>query len=122
MKKILLALLILVIIAVLLVRWEKKNDPAVLSPGAGTVVENPQVSTPKPTVPIKQPPVKPVAKCYIGGCSNQICSDQPDVVSDCAYRDSYACYQGAKCERQASGQCGWTPTPALSACLAQYGE
>ena len=56
-------------------------------------------------------------KCYIGGCSSQLCSDTPDMVSTCEWREAYACYQGARCERQATGACGWTPTPQLTACL-----
>jgi len=56
-------------------------------------------------------------KCYRGGCSSQICSDQPDMVSTCEYREEYACYQSSTCERQANGQCGWTKTPELLACL-----
>ncbi len=55
--------------------------------------------------------------CYIGGCSQQICSDQPDAVSDCAYRPEYSCYQSGQCGRQANGKCGWTETPALTSCL-----
>ncbi len=56
-------------------------------------------------------------KCYVGGCSAQICSDQKDMASDCMYRPEYACYQSATCERQNTGQCGWTETPALRQCL-----
>ena len=59
------------------------------------------------------------AKCYVGGCSSQICSDTPDMVSTCEYREEYACYQNARCERQASGECGWTMTSDLQMCLAQ---
>lgn len=59
-----------------------------------------------------------VAKCYVGGCSGQICSDQPDAVSTCEYRAEYACYKQATCERQSNGQCGWTQTTALASCLA----
>ena len=59
----------------------------------------------------------PVGACYRGGCSSQICSDQQDMVSTCEYREEYACYQSAVCERQTSGQCGWTQTPELRACL-----
>jgi len=55
--------------------------------------------------------------CYVGGCSNQICSDQAGVISTCEWRDEYACYQSATCERQADGQCGWTETEELRACL-----
>ena len=58
------------------------------------------------------------AKCYVGGCSAQLCTSQPDAVSTCEYTASYACYKSAKCERQTSGQCGWTSTPELSACLS----
>lgn len=62
---------------------------------------------------------EPVATggCYVGGCSSQICSDQPDAVSTCEFREAYACYQTAKCERQTSGQCGWTETAELRMCL-----
>lgn len=58
--------------------------------------------------------------CYVGGCSAQLCSGQPDLASTCEYRAEYSCYRqtGAKCERQASGQCGWTPSAALASCLA----
>ncbi|MBX4195570.1 hypothetical protein KW796_01260 [Candidatus Parcubacteria bacterium] len=56
-------------------------------------------------------------KCYIGGCSGQICSDQPGMASTCEYREAYACYKTAKCERQASGLCGWTQTAELKMCL-----
>lgn len=57
-------------------------------------------------------------QCFVGGCSRQLCTDTPDAVSTCEYRAEYACYQSATCERQASGQCGWTPSGTLSACLA----
>lgn len=56
--------------------------------------------------------------CYIGGCSGQVCSDRPDVVTTCVWRPEYACYANAECRRQASGACGWTPTPALEQCLS----
>ncbi len=57
-------------------------------------------------------------KCYVGGCSSQLCSDTPGMVSTCEYHDAYACYQAARCERQATGACGWTMTPELQYCLA----
>jgi hypothetical protein len=64
-------------------------------------------------------PRAPLSNCYVGGCSSQLCTDTPDAISTCEYRESYACYQGATCERQASGQCGWTQTPQLQMCLSQ---
>lgn len=57
-------------------------------------------------------------RCYVGGCSSQICSDQPNAISTCEYREEYSCYRNARCEMQASGQCGWTPTAAFNACLS----
>src|SRR4051812_16106008 len=56
-------------------------------------------------------------KCFVGGCSSQICSDQPNAMSTCEYRPEYSCYKNAVCERQSSGQCGWTQTGTLISCL-----
>lgn len=57
------------------------------------------------------------AKCYVGGCSGQICSDKEGLVSTCEYAEAYACFKTAKCERQTNGQCGWTETSTLRMCL-----
>lgn len=59
----------------------------------------------------------PVNTCKRGGCSGQICAET-SVISTCEWRPEYACYQAATCERQTNGTCGFTPTPALAACLA----
>ena len=56
--------------------------------------------------------------CYIGGCSAQVCSDDPDVITTCEWLEEYACYRNATCERQADGECGWTETDLLLQCLA----
>jgi hypothetical protein len=56
--------------------------------------------------------------CYVGGCSGQICSEEQGVISTCEWRPEYACYRDAKCEVQADGNCGWTQTAELQACLA----
>lgn len=55
--------------------------------------------------------------CQKTGCSAQICADH-SVITTCELRPEYACYQSATCARQANGQCGWTPSAALTACLA----
>jgi hypothetical protein len=73
------------------------------------IIDNPNPEPgPNPNVP---------GPCYVGGCSSQICSDQKDMMSTCEYREEYACYKKTTCERQSSGQCGWTQTPALTSCL-----
>lgn len=56
------------------------------------------------------------AACFVGGCSSQVCSDRPDVVSTCEFRPEYECLRGAQCARQADGRCGWTETDELRAC------
>lgn len=58
--------------------------------------------------------------CKIGGCSAQLCgeADKGDLVSTCEFRAEYACYKSATCERQSNGECGWTQTASLTACLA----
>lgn len=59
------------------------------------------------------------AGCVIGGCSAEICSDEEDgpMVSNCMYVPAYQCYKTARCEKQASGSCGWTQTNELAQCL-----
>jgi uncharacterized protein DUF6748 len=54
--------------------------------------------------------------CMKTGCSGQVCSDK-EVITTCEYKTEYDCYKKATCERQANGECGFTPTPELTACL-----
>ena len=60
----------------------------------------------------------PIARkpCIKTGCSGQVCSDE-QVITTCEWRREYGCYRSARCERQANGECGFTPTPELTACL-----
>lgn len=67
------------------------------------------------TPPANPPPAG--AACVKTGCSGTLCSDQ-DMVSTCEWKDEYACYKSAKCERQPDGACGFTQTPELTACIA----
>ncbi len=55
--------------------------------------------------------------CYVGGCSNEICGDSQNIISNCLYSPSFACYKTAACERQTDGKCGWTQTKELAACI-----
>jgi eight-cysteine-cluster-containing protein len=65
-----------------------------------------------------KPPVV-AGGCMVGGCSGQLCVDESEGgrVTTCEYAEYYACFQTAKCERQTTGQCGWTDTPELKQCL-----
>ncbi|MFM2357973.1 MAG: hypothetical protein RJA61_710 [Candidatus Parcubacteria bacterium] len=58
-----------------------------------------------------------VSSCRPTGCSSEICSDQ-DVASNCIFKEEYACYKKALCERQTSGVCGWTETSEFKACIS----
>lgn len=90
------------------------------APGSIVFVETASLTGEELEVPSDPKPVSPpitTGKCYVGGCSSQICSDQEGMASTCEYREEYACYQNAKCERQASGHCGWTQTLELQACI-----
>lgn len=79
------------------------------------------ISSPVYTNPDSGSEEKPVpaqnTACYVGGCSGQICSERSDIVSTCEWRETYACYRKAVCERQSSGECGWTETEELNSCL-----
>ena len=57
-------------------------------------------------------------RCFKTGCSSQVCAER-DVITTCEFRPEYACYQKAMCERQRSGECGFTQTAELTACLAR---
>lgn len=67
--------------------------------GSFETVESPEKGTCRPT-----------------GCSNQICADQ-EVMTTCEYSEVFACYKNEVCERQDSGECGWTMSETLRKCL-----
>jgi eight-cysteine-cluster-containing protein len=58
------------------------------------------------------------------GCSGQLCmsADGDPIFTTCEWREEYACYQNAMCEKQADGDCGWTPTDELAECLDNAGS
>ena len=60
----------------------------------------------------------PQPACSKQGCSGQICADH-SVITTCEFRPEFACFHSATCARQADGNCGWTQTPALTACLGK---
>lgn len=94
---------------------EEINDDV---PSTTPITELPPVTPPDTPTPDPTPTPTPVAKeCFKGGCSRQLCTDSPDMVSTCEWRDEYACYQSATCEQQSSGECGWTMTDTLNQCL-----
>lgn len=68
---------------------------------------------------------KPAAtSCVAGGCSGQLCVEESSGggISTCEWKEEYACYKSAACERQGDGACGWTKSASLDACLAGGGQ
>lgn len=57
--------------------------------------------------------------CKVGGCSGQLCEESSvdGKSTTCEWKDEYACYKTGRCEKQSTGQCGWTQTPELKQCL-----
>ena len=43
------------------------------------------------------------------------------MITTCEYKSEYACYEKARCEKQADGKCGWTKSPDFDACIAASG-
>ncbi|MBI3331759.1 hypothetical protein HYZ99_02255 [Candidatus Peregrinibacteria bacterium] len=58
--------------------------------------------------------------CKVAGCSGQLCVEEgmEDIVTTCEWREEYACYRTARCEKQATGVCGWRLDAELTACLS----
>lgn len=63
---------------------------------------------------------EPPDRCRPTGCNGEICADQ-DVASPCVALPEFACYRELGiCEVQPWGECGWTNTPELDQCLAEF--
>jgi eight-cysteine-cluster-containing protein len=45
--------------------------------------------------------------CFIGGCSNEICSSLPNIVTPCIWRNKYRCSKYGQCKK-VDGRCQWT--------------
>lgn len=71
------------------------------------------------TIAPEQNPIKS-SGCAVAGCSGQLCVEADkasEIITNCLYLPEYACYKESSCKRQSDGQCGWTPTAELQACL-----
>jgi len=94
---------------------------AILLIGGGIFLAKNAGETPEDipgTTPAEDNDTKGSEGCMVTGCSGQICADG-EVVTTCEFREEYGCYVTATCERQTSGECGWTETPELLSCLGE---
>jgi len=57
--------------------------------------------------------------CQRAGCSGQLCVDSnfKDTNTTCEWKEEYACYQKAKCEKQPNGKCGFTKDDQFNKCV-----
>lgn len=95
------------VLAALLLACDKSKPPATETPAP----TSDGATTAAPTEPT------PAADCKPTGCSGIVCSDE-EVMTTCEFKPEYACYKDQTCTRQDDGECGWTKTPELDACLA----
>lgn len=114
-------LILLLLGLVVWIAWG--NSPLVhVNEGLGSNIQLPvATSTPGGDTTIGDGPVEPAKQCVRAGCSNQLCVDAAQsegLVTTCEYREVYACYAVAACEVQSTGECGFTPTEELQACIA----
>lgn len=75
----------------------------------------------QPTPVASATPTPVPNNCVKGGCSGQLCIDPESErgISTCEWREEYACYQTANCERQSDGKCGFTMDARLTSCLGK---
>jgi eight-cysteine-cluster-containing protein len=60
--------------------------------------------------------------CQRTGCSGELCLPAGEsLMSACEWREEFACYRQAQCEKQKDGACGWTRDRALEQCLREKG-
>ncbi len=102
------------------------NQPADNTNDGSTVgqpgVNSNNTNKPTTTVDNKPQPITPSVKvdCVVMGCNNEVCTTPDDpIFTACVVQPQFVCYKTAVCEKQATGRCGWTQTPELTACLAE---
>ncbi len=68
----------------------------------------------------------PEKKCYIGGCSGEICSDQTDIVSTCEILPGMECLKKGTSCKPINNECTWVLSQDAAQCFIQvenkYGE
>jgi eight-cysteine-cluster-containing protein len=68
----------------------------------------------------------PEKKCYIGGCSGEICSDQADIASTCELLPGMECLKKGTSCKPINNECTWVLSQNAAQCFIQvenkYGE
>jgi hypothetical protein len=64
----------------------------------------------------------PGGGCTRQGCGNTVCAEaDAEIMTTCLYAPWHDCLTDAACTRQPNGQCGFSQTPELEACLRSHG-
>jgi hypothetical protein len=61
--------------------------------------------------------------CVRSGCGGILCTEASKATApdaSCNIQPHFACFDDAVCEVQGNGQCGWTQSDSLSACLINF--
>ncbi|MBK6847610.1 MAG: hypothetical protein IPG96_08790 [Proteobacteria bacterium] len=65
----------------------------------------------------------PAKECYVGGCSGQICSERPDVVTTCEWAPTYRCVSLSECGPFGpGGTCAWKNSDSYTRCVRSANE
>ncbi len=76
---------------------------------------------------VEEPIEEPIAKeCFIGGCSRELCTDDPEAISTCEFLPGMECLvEEMSCESVA-GECAWVLSEEAARCfmnvLEEQGE
>lgn len=66
---------------------------------------------------------QPAKKCFVGGCSGQICSERPDVVTTCEWAPAYRCVSLSECGPFGpGGACAWKNSESYTRCVRSANE
>ena len=61
---------------------------------------------------------KPADQCYLGGCSNEICSNDPEAISSCELLPGMECLEHALC-LFVEDQCDWVLSEQAALCFIE---
>ena len=104
--------------------------------GNSELPEAPEIEAPEPEVPETeispeietpedgeepanndQPEEEPAEECFIGGCSGELCTDNPEVISTCELLPGMECFGEEMNCQLVEGECSWVLSQEAARCL-----
>ena len=120
-----IVLLMVIAGAVFLLTREKSYQPSEFTPSNIDLQQTDETASSN-TVGETNPAIQ--GACVPKGCHQELCVDEGVMVKDSCTTDPYqllveSCTtKYAKCERQSTGQCGWTQTEIYQQCMIEISE